>query len=105
MDLENIIDDIVLLNFVVGNDFLPHLPGYNVKFAGVDMILELYKNSINSLGGYLTAKCSINLKQLEKMFLFMSYNESQVISKVAERVKISCGTISSRKNQTLQAID
>lgn len=33
-DLENIIDDIILLNFIVGNDFLPHLPGYNVKFLG-----------------------------------------------------------------------
>lgn len=70
--MEIIIDDIVLLNFVVGNDFLPHLPGYNVKFAGVDMILELYKSSINLLGGYLTSDCNINLKQLEKMFVFMS---------------------------------
>lgn len=65
LDLENIIDDLVLLNFVVGNDFLPHLPGYNVKFAGVDMILEVYKKSLSQLGGYLTCKCNINLKQLE----------------------------------------
>ncbi len=62
LDFENIIDDLVLLNFVVGNDFLPHLPGYNVKFAGVDMIIEIYKKSLPILKGYLTKNCDINLK-------------------------------------------
>ena len=79
-DLENIIDDIILLNFIVGNDFLPHLPGYNVKFAGVDMLIEIYKNKINYLEGYLTDSCNINLKQLEKLFTQMSINEQYVIN-------------------------
>jgi len=30
-DLEHVIDDWVLMGFLVGNDFLPHLPNMHIK--------------------------------------------------------------------------
>lgn len=53
----------------------------------------------------MTTNCDINLKQLEKMFSFMSYNEDKVIKCVEQRVRASCSKINSKKNFTLQGID
>ena len=35
-DMENIIDDWVLMGFLVGNDFIPHLPNMHRPHPGVD---------------------------------------------------------------------
>jgi hypothetical protein len=47
-DLENIIDDFVLICFLVGNDFLPHLPGFDIRIGGIDILMEFYKKKIST---------------------------------------------------------
>lgn len=42
-NLENIIDDFVLMCFIVGNDFLPNIPGFNIWNAGIDILLSFYE--------------------------------------------------------------
>ena len=39
---QQIIDDFVFLLFFLGNDFLPHSPSFEIKFKGIDKILEIY---------------------------------------------------------------
>ena len=84
LDLENIIDDIIFLCFIVGNDFLPHLPGYSVRQAGVDLLIEFYRRNLNIMRGYLTIKCDVNLNVLQRFFILLSRSEYQLILKVKE---------------------
>jgi len=37
-----LIDDFVFLLFFLGNDFLPHSPSFEIKFKGIDRIVEIY---------------------------------------------------------------
>ncbi|EGG13984.1 5'-3' exoribonuclease [Cavenderia fasciculata] len=62
--LERIIDDFVLVMIFFGNDFLPHLPFCEISTGGLNSVLELYKNSLNELGGYLTDEAEIDLDRL-----------------------------------------
>lgn len=39
---QQIIDDFVFLLFFLGNDFLPHSPSFEIKYKGIDKILEIY---------------------------------------------------------------
>ena len=40
---QQIVDDMVFLLYFLGNDFLPHSPSFEIKYKGIDKILELYK--------------------------------------------------------------
>ena len=64
-NLENVIDDFVLLCFLVGNDFLPHLPGLDIRMGGIDILLAFYKKVLIKLKGYLTEGNEINLQNFE----------------------------------------
>ncbi len=52
-DLERIIDDIVMMCFFVGNDFLPRLPGLDIAEGGLNELLDMYKGLLPTLGGYV----------------------------------------------------
>ena len=45
--LENIIDDWVLMGFLVGNDFIPHLPNMHINKGALPELYGAYKVVIN----------------------------------------------------------
>ncbi len=83
-DLENILDDFVLLCFIVGNDFLPCLPGFNIRMAGIDILVNFYRKTLSMMDGYLTSKCEVNLKNLEHFFKELARSEYQLLKAIED---------------------
>ena len=46
----NAINDFVFLCFMVGNDFLPHIPSIEIIENGIELILEVYKQTCTQYG-------------------------------------------------------
>ncbi|XP_056148713.1 5'-3' exoribonuclease 1 [Lampris incognitus] len=73
-DLERIIDDWILMGFLVGNDFIPHLPNLHINHDALPLLYKIYINVIPTLGGYLNENGHLNLhnfgKYLEKLSEF-----------------------------------
>eukprot|EP01082_Thalassiosira_pseudonana_P003149 g3348.t1 g3348 contig12:1897160-1899075(+) len=55
-DLERIIDDFVFMTFLVGNDFLPHMPSLDIGDGAFTLLFETYKEQRSHWGDgqYLT---------------------------------------------------
>lgn len=69
-NLENVVCDFVILCFMVGNDFLPQIPLFNIYDGGLDLLMKYYFTT----PGYITFRGSsdpfikINFKNLKGYF-------------------------------------
>lgn len=50
-DLERIIDDWIFMCFMVGNDFLPHLPNLHINENALPTLYKVYKSVLPKLDG------------------------------------------------------
>ncbi|KAI9203281.1 XRN 5'-3' exonuclease N-terminus-domain-containing protein [Polychytrium aggregatum] len=63
--VENIIDDFILLNLFIGNDFLPHLPDLHINEGALAMVFQIYRQVLPTLDGYINNGGHINLDRLQ----------------------------------------
>lgn len=77
LDFERVVDDFVFLCFLVGNDFLPHLPSLQIREGALDAILVIYKNLLPKLNGYLTEEGKIVFRNVDVIFRDISKLEEE----------------------------
>ncbi|OAD52342.1 5'-3' exoribonuclease 1 [Eufriesea mexicana] len=65
-DLEKIIDDWILMGFLVGNDFIPHLPNLHIVHGALSILYEVYMNTLPTLDGYINEAGTLRLDRFEK---------------------------------------
>lgn len=70
--LESIVDDWVLMCFLVGNDFLPHLPNLHIAHNALPMLYQAYMEVLPKLGGYINEQGILNLERFEKFLKRLS---------------------------------
>lgn len=65
-DLESIIDDWVLMGFLVGNDFIPHLPDVHIASGALPMLYNAYIEVLPTLEGYINENGHLKLDRFQK---------------------------------------
>ena len=65
-NIENIIDDWILMGFLVGNDFIPHIPHFHINKNSLSELYRVYIEVMPSLDGYLNENGTLNLVRFEK---------------------------------------
>lgn len=84
MDFERLIDDLILLMVLLGNDFLPKLPVFDIGEGVADLLFELYipfwrKNR------YLTLSGVINMNVFKNFLTEFSQYETDILRKRLNR--------------------
>ncbi len=74
-DIESIIDDWIMLGFLVGNDFIPHLPGLHINKGALHDLYSTYKAVLPTLDGYINEHGVLNLKRFEQFLKYLSEKE------------------------------
>lgn len=52
-DIEKVVDDWVLMGFLVGNDFIPNLPNMHIKNDALPLLYKTYMTVLPTLDGKL----------------------------------------------------
>ena len=87
VDLEHAIDDFVFMTFLVGNDFLPHMPSLDIGDGAFDLLFGIYKQQRASWGPgqYLTQAGTIsNPARLETFLAAIGAKETAILEKREE---------------------
>ena len=81
LDCERLCDDFIFLTFLVGNDFLPHLPTLDIGEHAFDVIFNAYKEVLSLIGeGYIVKNGEIgDLARLEKLFSIIGIQELDIL--------------------------
>ncbi|XP_028282686.1 5'-3' exoribonuclease 1 isoform X2 [Parambassis ranga] len=81
-DLERVIDDWILMGFLVGNDFIPHLPNLHINHNALPLLYKNYISVLPSIGGYLNENGNLNLRNFEKYLEKLSEFDREHFSEV-----------------------
>ncbi|UYV66032.1 XRN1 [Cordylochernes scorpioides] len=72
-NLENIIDDWVLMGFLVGNDFIPNIPNFHIKHDALPLLYQAYMKVMSEFDGYMNEGGYLNLRNFEKFIQSLAY--------------------------------
>ncbi|XP_067134846.1 5'-3' exoribonuclease 1 isoform X2 [Centruroides vittatus] len=74
-NLENIIDDWILMGFLVGNDFIPNLPYLHIQHDALRILYKVYIKVLPTLDGYINENGKLNLQRFEKYLKELSQHD------------------------------
>lgn len=77
-DLERALDDWIFMCFFVGNDFLPRLPSLDVRENGIDTLIEIWRENIPRMGGYLTEDGHVAFKRAQLVLQGLAKQEDAI---------------------------
>lgn len=81
VDKERLCDDFIFLTFLVGNDFLPHLPTLDIGEHAFDLVFNSYKELLQESEGYLVHNGELgDLVRLEKLFQKIGKHEAEILA-------------------------
>ncbi|KAI5135940.1 5'-3' Exoribonuclease 1 [Manis pentadactyla] len=81
-DIERVIDDWILMGFLVGNDFIPHLPHLHINHDALPLLYGTYITILPELGGYINESGHLNLPRFEKYLVKLSDFDREHFSEV-----------------------
>ena len=87
---DNSIYDFIFMCFVVGNDFIPHIPGVEIILGGIDFMIDVYK-TVGQSYGHLTinkdGKIRFGKKNLAIFLATISQYEKEVFEQKLQESK------------------
>lgn len=82
-----IIDDWVFLCFLAGNDFIPNMQCFDIRFGALEHIFFILTYSFNSTGLYITESGNINTSAFKNVITLLAKHENTFYYKKLESLR------------------
>jgi 5'-3' exonuclease len=76
----NRITDYILMCFLLGNDFMPHFPALNIRTVGIDILLNVYRETLGKTNKYLTEGNKIVWKNVHEFIQHIAKQEDTLLT-------------------------
>jgi len=76
----NRITDYILMCFLLGNDFMPHFPALNIRTVGIDILLNVYRETLGRTNKYLTEGNKIVWKNVHEFIEHIAKQEDTLLT-------------------------
>ena len=73
------ITDYILMCFLLGNDFMPHFPALNIRTVGIDILLNVYRETLGKTNKYLTEGNKIVWKNVHEIIQHIAKQEDTLL--------------------------
>ena len=80
-NFDRILDDFILIMYVLGNDFLPNLPDLFINKGAFPLLIATFKQLLLHTDGYINENGTINLKRLSLWLNYLSEFELENFEK------------------------
>ncbi|KAK6455429.1 Kem1 5 [Scheffersomyces xylosifermentans] len=80
-DFDRVLDDFILIMYVIGNDFLPNLPDLFINKGAFPLLIATFKQTLKQSDGYINEEGKINLKRLNIWIHYLSEFELENFEK------------------------
>ncbi|XP_032580965.1 5'-3' exoribonuclease 1 [Drosophila sechellia] len=87
LDVAQLIDDWVLMGFLVGNDFIPHLPCLHISSNALPLLYRTYIRIYPTLGGNINENGKLNLRRLQIFMSALTEVELEHFKEHADEIK------------------
>ncbi|XP_017064851.1 5'-3' exoribonuclease 1 [Drosophila eugracilis] len=87
LDVAQLIDDWVLMGFMVGNDFIPHLPCLHISSNALPLLYRTYIRIYPTLGGNINENGKLNLRRLQIFMTALTEVEIEQFKEHADDLK------------------
>ena len=85
-DFERMIDDFIFFCFLVGNDFLPHIPSLNIREGGIDTLIEVYRTHLyENPRAYLTQDGELCPGNAQRFLREVGKREALMLEKMRQK--------------------
>ena len=75
----NRITDYIFMCFLLGNDFMPHFPALNIRTVGIDILLNVYRETLGKTNKYLTEGTKIVWKNVHEFIEHIAKQEDTLL--------------------------
>jgi len=83
------INDFILMMFMSGNDFLPHLPSIDILEGSIEHFFDVYRSTVLSYGNIVTQCNTIYLKPLLILLATLGTSEIEILEERRKHLKDS----------------
>ena len=80
-DTLRFVNDYILICFLLGNDFMPHFPGLNIRTNGIQHMMEAYTETVGKFNYHLSKDGVIHWKNIRRFIGYLAEREEQYIKK------------------------